>query len=70
MTTEVLEAQPCLAGTHHVGSHRRCHPGGFALAFWWLDPATVYAMSLVGIAFIYIGFAVADGRRRVIAVEC
>ena len=27
-------------------------------------------MSLVGIAFIYIGFAVADGRSKVIAVEC
>jgi hypothetical protein len=39
------------------------------LAFWWLDAATVYALGLVGIAFIYIGFAVADGRRRVLAVE-
>jgi hypothetical protein len=39
------------------------------LAFWWLDSATVYALGLVGIAFIYVGFAVADGRARVIAVE-
>jgi hypothetical protein len=39
------------------------------LAFWWLDAATVYALGLVGIAFIYIGFAVADGRRVVLAVE-
>jgi len=39
------------------------------LAFWWLDAATVYALGLVGIAFIYIGFAVADGRRLVLAVE-
>src|SRR3954453_9798409 len=39
------------------------------LAFWWLDSATVYALGLVGIAFIYIGFAVADGRLKVIAVE-
>jgi hypothetical protein len=39
------------------------------LAFWWLDAATVYALGLVGIAFIYIGFAVADGRRKVLAVE-
>lgn len=39
------------------------------LAFWWLEPATVYALSLVGIAFIYIGFAVADGRWKVIALE-
>jgi hypothetical protein len=35
------------------------------LAFWWLDSATVYALGLVGIAFIYIGFAVADGRPMV-----
>jgi hypothetical protein len=39
------------------------------LVFWWLDSATVYALGLVGIAFIYIGFAVADGRPKVIAVE-
>ena len=39
------------------------------LAFWWLEPATVYALSLVAIAFVYIGFAVADGRWRVIALE-
>jgi hypothetical protein len=39
------------------------------LGFWWLDPATVYALSLVLIAAVYIGFAVADGRRRIIAVE-
>ena len=39
------------------------------LAFWWLDSATVYALGLVGIAFIYIGFAVADGRPKIIAVE-
>src|SRR5918994_3188715 len=39
------------------------------LAFWWLDPATVYALGLAMIAAIYVGFAVADGRWRVIAVE-
>jgi hypothetical protein len=39
------------------------------LGFWWLDAATVYALSLVLIAAVYIGFAVADGRPRVIAVE-
>ena len=37
--------------------------------FWWLDPATVYALSVVLIAAVYIGFAVADGRPAVIAVE-
>jgi hypothetical protein len=39
------------------------------LGFWWLDPATVYALSLTLIAAVYIGFAVADGRAAVIAVE-
>jgi hypothetical protein len=39
------------------------------LGFWWLAPATVYALSLALIAAVYIGFAVADGRARVIAVE-
>jgi hypothetical protein len=39
------------------------------LGFWWLDPATVYGLSLTLIAAVYIGFAVADGRRTVIAVE-
>jgi hypothetical protein len=39
------------------------------LAFWWLDAATVYALGLVLIASVYIGFAVADGRSVVIAVE-
>ncbi len=40
------------------------------LAIWWLTPATVYALELVLIAAVYIGFAVADGRRQVLAVEC
>jgi hypothetical protein len=39
------------------------------LAFWWLDTATVYALGLILIASVYIGFAVADGRAGVIAVE-
>ena len=39
------------------------------LAFWWLDQATVQALLLALIAAVYIGFAVADGRPRVIAVE-
>ena len=39
------------------------------LGFWWLDPATVYALSIALIAAVYIGLAVADGRPRVIAVE-
>ena len=39
------------------------------LGFWWLDAATVYAMSIALIAAVYIGFAMADGRPAVIAVE-
>jgi hypothetical protein len=37
------------------------------LAFWWLDTATVYALGLAVIAAVYIGFAVADGRRTVLS---
>jgi hypothetical protein len=39
------------------------------LAFFWLDDSTVYALGLALIAAIYIGFSVADGRGKVIAVE-
>jgi hypothetical protein len=39
------------------------------LGLWWLDAATVYGMSIALIATVYIGFAVADGRPAVIAVE-
>ena len=39
------------------------------LAFRWLDAATVYALGLAVIASVYIGFAVADGRRTVLTVE-
>ena len=39
------------------------------LALWWLDSATVYALGLAVIASVYVGFAVADGRAKVIAVE-
>ena len=39
------------------------------LAFWWLDSSTVYALGLAAIAAIYIGFAVSDGRVKIIAVE-
>jgi hypothetical protein len=40
------------------------------LGFRWLEPATLQAMLLCFIAAVYVGFAVADGRPRVIAVEC
>ena len=39
------------------------------VGFFWLEPVTVLALSIVLIAAIYIGFAVADGRPAVIAVE-
>lgn len=47
------------------GAHQAASP----LAFRWLDPANVHALSITLIAAVYIGFAVADGRPRVIAVE-
>jgi hypothetical protein len=46
-----------------------CLQAASPLAFPWLDAATVYALGLAAIAAIYIGFAVADGRSTVIAVE-
>ena len=39
------------------------------LAIWWLDLATVHALAITLIAAVYVGFAVADGRPKVIAVE-
>src|SRR3954453_19172610 len=39
------------------------------IGFWWLPPATVYSLGLALIAAVYIGFGVADGRPKVIAVE-
>jgi hypothetical protein len=46
-----------------------CLQAASPLAFFWLDDATVYALGLTLIAAVYIGFAVADGRPRIIAVE-
>lgn len=39
------------------------------LCFWWLEAATVHALAIAAIASVYVGFAVADGRPRVIATE-
>ena len=39
------------------------------LAFWWLEPALVWSLAIVLLASVYIGFAVADGRTAVVAVE-
>ena len=46
-----------------------CVQAAAPLAFPWLDAATVYAVSLTLIAAVYLGFAVADGRRHVLVVE-
>jgi hypothetical protein len=39
------------------------------VALRWIEPATLHAIYISFIAAVYIGFAVADGRTRVIAVE-
>jgi hypothetical protein len=62
--TQRLRA-PVLWGVVVLGGIQGASP----LGFWWLDPATVYALSLTLIAAVYIGFAVADGRPVVLAVE-
>jgi hypothetical protein len=49
-----------------VGAVQAASPLGFV----WLEPATVQALLLCLIAAVYVGFAVADGRPRVIVVEC
>jgi hypothetical protein len=46
-----------------------CLQAASPLAFFWLSDTTVYALGLTLIAAIYIGFAVADGRPHVVAVE-
>jgi hypothetical protein len=42
---------------------------GLAMAFWWLPPSTIHALMVTMIAGVYIGFAVADGRTKVIIAE-
>jgi hypothetical protein len=39
------------------------------LIFQWIEPATLHAMYISLIAAVYIGFAVADGRTKVLVVE-
>ena len=46
-----------------------CLQAASPLAFFWLPSATVYALGLAVIAAVYIGFSVADGRGKVVAVE-
>ena len=58
-----------LAGPVICGAAAGAIQAASPLAFWWLEPKTVYALGLALIAAIYIGFAVADGRWQVIAIE-
>jgi NAD(P)H-binding len=37
--------------------------------FWWLDLSVAHALGITLIAAVYIGFAVADGRPKVILIE-
>jgi hypothetical protein len=46
-----------------------CLQAASPLAFFWLGDAIVYSLGLTLIAAVYIGFAVADGRPQIIAVE-
>jgi len=66
--SEVREAQswtrPILWG-FAIGLFQAFSP----LAFWWLEPALVWSLALVVIAPVYIGLAVADGRKVVVATE-
>jgi len=39
------------------------------IVWWWLDAATGYAIGIAFIATVYVGFAVADGRPKIIGVE-
>jgi len=39
------------------------------VAVRWLAPANLHALYIAFIGAVYIGFAVADGRNKVIAVE-
>ena len=52
-----------------MGHRRRRHASGDAIGVLVAQQRDVYALGLVVIAWIYVGFAVADRRRKVIAVE-
>jgi hypothetical protein len=43
--------------------------GALPFALVWLDPAAIFGLGLTLVAAVYVGFAVADGRRNVVAVE-
>lgn len=56
--------QPIMFGLG-VGAVQAASP----VAVGWIEPAILHALYIAFIAAIYIGFAVADGRPKVIAVE-
>jgi hypothetical protein len=56
--------QPIIWGLA-VGAIQAASP----VALRWVEPAVLHALYIAFIAAIYVGFAVADGRPRVIAVE-
>jgi hypothetical protein len=71
-------AQPTFGDAHHSRFTTATVGWGFVvgvanaaapLAIWWLDPSTIHAVAIAFIAAIYVGFAVADGRPRVVAAE-
>jgi hypothetical protein len=64
-----LASRPALRGPVLWGIVVGLLQAATPLVFWWLDSATVYALGLAVIAAVYIGFAVADGRPKVIAIE-
>jgi hypothetical protein len=67
--TVPVAAQPALRAPMLWGIVVGLLQAATPLAFRWLDSATVYALGLVVIAAVYVGFAVADGRPKIIAVE-
>ena len=65
----IPHARPSLRGPILWGLVFGAIQAATPLGFEWLEPATVQALLLCFIAAVYVGFAVADGRPRVIAIE-
>jgi hypothetical protein len=70
-----VQAAPCsneapvASCPNSLGGDRRRTPSRVPNGLLVAYPATVYALGLALIASVYIGFAVADGRRTILAVE-
>jgi hypothetical protein len=52
-----------------VGGGSAALTGAAVWGFGRLDPVLMYALMVAAIAFIYVGFALADGRRGVVLLE-